>query len=289
MAGAAAGLLAISVMSVSVLGGSAPPSPETSDPGPASTAADLIIPPPAQAQVSVPAPEPVPAPAPAAPAPPSPAAPRPAPAPSSAARATGGSVADKGAAALAMVRYPIDQTGFRVVFEGERSGVLGLTSAGRRTITVYVRSSQSVGAVARVLAHEVGHAVDFSFTTEAERSQYRAIRGIGDASWFSACDSCSDYASPAGDFAEVFAYWLMGEGPFLSTVAGRPTSAQLQQLGPIFAPSPPPPAPVTTTTTTPPTTAAPTTTTTTPPATWSWPYWPQQGTSGTPYPWSPRR
>ena len=301
LAGAGAGILALTLVATAGFSGTA----EKAATRPLATTTTTTMPLPAvvtppveaQAQVSVPVPSTAAPPAARAAADPAPKA-----APPAAGRSTAGSAAEKGAAALALVRYPIDQTGFRVVFEGERSGMLGLTSQGSRTITIYVRGGQSIAAVARVLAHEVGHAVDFSFTTEAERSQYRSIRGIGGSSWYSACSSCSDYASPAGDFAEVFAYWLLGDGTFLSTVAGRPTASQLTQLGPIFSPSPmAAPAP-TTTTTTPPVTAPPTTTTTAPPTTtWPYPWWPTSGsdtggtgTGGTgtgtsPYPWWPRR
>lgn len=300
LAGAGAGLLTLTVVAASVMSttpdkaASRPASPMTTT----TTAPLATAPPPvAQAQVSVPIPTTV-TPTRAA-RPPAAAAPARAAAPSSG--STAGGPAEKGAAALALVHYPIDQTGFKVVFEGPRSGVLGLTSTGSHTITIYVRSSQSVAAVAHVLAHETGHAVDIAFTTDAERSQYRTIRGLGNQSWYSSCDSCADYNTPAGDFAEVFAYWLMGGGPFLSTAAGTPTASQLAALGPIFAPSPmaPPATVATTTTTTPPVTAAPTTTTTTPQSfTWTWPM-PGSGTgSGTgtgtggmtyPYPWVPRR
>src|SRR5687768_1386032 len=66
----------------------------------------------------------------------------------------------KGAAALAMISYPIERTGFSVVFAGPRKGYLGLTEAVPRRITVFVRDTQSVADVARILSHELGHVVD---------------------------------------------------------------------------------------------------------------------------------
>ncbi|HET7489319.1 MAG TPA: hypothetical protein VFJ85_15415 [Acidimicrobiales bacterium] len=281
---AGAGLLALTLAATAVLSGPPPQAAEHPTTTTAPRAATASPPVQGQAQVSLPVLTTV--------APPrahaTPAAPVRTAAPPAAGRSTAGSPAEKGAAALALVHYPIDQTGFRVTFEGERQGILGMTFLGSRTITVYVRSSQSVGAVARVLAHEVGHAVDASFTTEAERSQYRAIRGIGGGSWYSDCTDCSDYGSPSGDFAEVFAYWLLGDGTFLSTMAGKPTASQLAQLGPIFAPSPQ--APAVTTTTTPPVTAPPTTTTTKPAAQWQWSSsWTSGTGSSSPYPYQPRR
>ena len=51
--------------------------------------------------------------------------------------------------------------------------------------------------------------------------------------WFG-CDECSDYATPAGDFAEVFEYWLLGPGDFRSQMGPPPSSEQLELLSHLF-------------------------------------------------------
>ena len=85
-----------------------------------------------------------------------------------------------------------------------------------------------------MLGHEIGHAVDFTMTTDAERAEYRRIRGLDDRAWYPSCNGCSDYASPVGDWAETFAFWLLGDGSFASQLALKPTAAQLTALTPIF-------------------------------------------------------
>jgi hypothetical protein len=142
----------------------------------------------------------------------------------------------KGAAALDLVDYPVEKTGYTVVFAGARPGYLGLTEPPARRITIFVRPEQTVAEVAHVLGHELGHVVDLTLTTPEERLQYRLIRGLDPhRSWFPSCDGCTDYAFPAGDFAETFAIWLVGEGTSRSTMAGPPTAAQLAQLDAIFS------------------------------------------------------
>ena len=143
-------------------------------------------------------------------------------------------IEQRGAAALALVPFPVERTGYRMVFEGHRDGYLGLTSTVQKTITIYIRSSQSTRDIAKVIAHEVGHAVDVEFTTETERSLYRQIRGIDSRSWYPSCSGCTDYDSPAGDFAETFAVAMVGDLNFLSRVAPAPTAAQLGALASIF-------------------------------------------------------
>lgn len=149
--------------------------------------------------------------------------------------ATPGTVEQRGAAALALIDYPWQRTGYSVAFGGPNEGLMGLTEGGRKLITIYVRPGQSARSIAWVLAHEIGHAVDFTMTTDAERAAYRRIRGLDDRPWYPTCRGCSDYTSPAGDWAETFAAWLLGDGPFASQVGSRPTAAQLNALTPLFA------------------------------------------------------
>ena len=174
---------------------------------------------------------------------------------------TPGTVEERGAAALALIKYPWERTGYSIAFTGPNDGLLGLTDPNRKQITIYVRPAQSTTDIARVLGHEIGHSVDFTMTTDAERADYRRIRGLDDRPWYPGCSGCSDYASPVGDWAETFAYWLLGEGSFASTLRSRPTAAQLTALTPIFTANAAA-APSSTSTTKPP---APTTTVTTAP------------------------
>lgn len=146
--------------------------------------------------------------------------------------------ADRSAAALSMIDYDWQGTGYTIDFAGGRSGLLGATSVADRTITIYVRDDEPVAQIAHILAHELGHAVDLAYTTPEEREQYRAIRGLGSVPWYPTCSACTDYATPAGDFAETFAYWLLGPTEFRSTIAPPPDADQLAALSVVFAPSP---------------------------------------------------
>jgi hypothetical protein len=182
-----------------------------------------------------------------------------------------GTIESRGAAALALVDYPWKRTGYSIVFTGPNPNLLGLTEPSRKQITIYLRPTQSTGDIIHVLGHEIAHAVDFTMTNDAERAEYRRIRGLDDDTpWYPTCGLCPDYRFPVGDWAETFAYWLLG-GSFNSQLGGRPTPAQLAALKPIFAAD----AAVAPTTTT--TRPSATTTTTarpggTPPVYWYW-YW----------------
>lgn len=213
-----------------------------------------------------PEPEDPPAPSPLPQAAPTTAAPR--PRATTATTAPPPSIESRGQAALALITYPWARTGFSVVFTGPRDGMLGLTSTSTRTITIYVRDGESTAEIARTLAHEIGHAVDIAFNAPSDRAAYRVIRGLGSESWYPDCNACSDYAWPAGDWAETFAWWLLGPGTFESTIAGPPTAAQLAALTPLFSA----PSAVEATTTTSTSTSSTTTTSTT---TWAPP--PQTG------------
>ena len=179
---------------------------------------------------------------------------KPAPKPTTTTTAPG-TIESRGAAALARVNYPWQRTGYSVVFAGPNPNLLGLTEPSSKQITIYLRPTQTTDDITHVLGHEIAHAVDFTMTTDAERAEYRRIRGLDkNMSWYPTCGLCADYRFPVGDWAETFSYWLLG-GSFNSQLAGKPTPAQLAALKPLFtadaAPAP------TTTTTRPPTTPAP--------------------------------
>jgi hypothetical protein len=223
---------------------------------PAILALPLVPPAPAAARVLEPAVEAAPVPAPAEPAPPlaepvpveptaepvvpepvasspapvpaAPLRPGPPPAPDSEARAR---------AALDALDYPWQELGYRIRFEAHPGGsTAGLTDPATRTITVYVRPTQSDLSLRATIAHEIGHAVDIVTGSDAQRAAYLERRGLpADTEWFP-CDRCDDLESGAGDWAEVFAYWLVGPGDFRSRLAGPPSDEVLARLVPLFRP-----------------------------------------------------
>jgi hypothetical protein len=148
--------------------------------------------------------------------------------------ATAASYLTRGRRIYSSFHYDLGRLGFRVVFKPASQGLLGLTDSRARTITIYVRSTESDVVLAHSIGHEMGHALDFSRGSSAKSQLYLTIRHLSPSlDWFG-CNSCSDYATPAGDWAEVFAQWLAGPGDFRSQLAGPPTSGQLVLLGPLF-------------------------------------------------------
>jgi hypothetical protein len=146
-------------------------------------------------------------------------------------------VQQRGEAALALIGYPWQSLGYAIEFDGDRAGLLGETNEGTQVISIYVRARESRDTLARTIAHEIGHALDFTRTTDAERAAFIAIRGYDAsiATW-SGCNECNDFATAAGDWAETFQYWLLGDGQFLSQMGPKPSAEQLAQLGSLFAP-----------------------------------------------------
>ncbi len=137
---------------------------------------------------------------------------------------------------LGTLRYDWAALGYTVSFLPGQRGWLGLTNPHTKEISVYVRSGQTDQQLLVTLAHEIGHAVDFTYTTFARQAEYLALRGIAPSSVWLPCEYCSDYDSPAGDFAEVFAVWLVGSQDFLSRMAPRPSAVELAVLQHLFLP-----------------------------------------------------
>ncbi len=139
-----------------------------------------------------------------------------------------------GRAALEMIDYPWQDLGWEIRFRPARAGYLGLAVGPKRRIDIFVRPDHSVTDVAHTVAHELGHAVDLTYGSEYRRSEYQRMRGLSpDADWFG-CDACSDYATPAGDFAEVFEYWLLGGADFRSRLGGPPDAETLEHISTLF-------------------------------------------------------
>ena len=142
--------------------------------------------------------------------------------------------AQRGADALASLDFPYRALGYRIVFAAGRSGELGVTNSRLRRITIFVREGQSDLSLRATVAHELGHALDFSYGSEDRHRRYRDIRGLAGGSWYP-CSRCDDLASPAGDFAEVFAASLVGGGDFRSRLVGPPSTGQLRALADLLA------------------------------------------------------
>lgn len=92
---------------------------------------------------------------------------------------------------------------------------------------MFTKPSDSPEQIADYLAHEIGHAMDFTHLTNAERDRWRQARGIS-APWHQ-INGYGDFESGGGDFAEAFKVAVHG-GTSRSRVAGQPTPAQLTLL-----------------------------------------------------------
>ena len=176
-------------------------------------------------------------PAAARPAAPAPARPAAAPAAPAAGLCSGaGWQARRGAAALASLRGGAARTGFRVEFAPARKGYMGLTHLRERRIELFVRPCgvQSDELLRHVAAHELGHAYDTTHGTSASRAAWMAARGIPASTPWYGCSGCTDFATPAGDFAEVYAQWARGASSNRSQLAGDVPPAQLAALASRF-------------------------------------------------------
>ena len=137
---------------------------------------------------------------------------------------------DRKQAVLALIRYPWEDLGFSIVFMGSRLGYRAMTLTARRRIEVYARPGDGLMQQAYDLSHELGHAFDLKNNNEERRRKWRELRGIDSSiPWFG-CDACPDYATPAGDFAETFAFLLLGPGNFHSVMAPAPKADQILEL-----------------------------------------------------------
>jgi hypothetical protein len=123
--------------------------------------------------------------------------------------------------AQALVSVTPAQLGYRLVVAGARPGVRAQTDRATRTITLYVAPHAVAHRLAHDLAHELGHAYDDRHMTPSLRQAYLRRRGVPQARWFPG-GQLSDYATGAGDFAEVFALCHAASPEFRSVLAPRP-------------------------------------------------------------------
>jgi hypothetical protein len=123
--------------------------------------------------------------------------------------------------AQALVSVTPQQLGWRLRVAGPLAGVRGRADTTTKTITLYVGAHAAAHQVAHDLGHEIGHAFDAERLSAAERAAYLRGRGVPEASWWPA-GQASDYASGAGDFAEVFALCHAVSPEYRSRIAVRP-------------------------------------------------------------------
>lgn len=147
-----------------------------------------------------------------------------------------GTPQERGQVALESLPYPYAELGVTFSFQAYRGGLLGQYNPRSRHISIYVKRTQSQQGLRVTLAHELGHALDDRVNSVVSRKAYLQARGLSTSTPWLPCLACSDYASGAGDFAEVFALWVAGRGDFRSRLAGEPTAEGLRRLAPFFQP-----------------------------------------------------
>jgi hypothetical protein len=138
--------------------------------------------------------------------------------------------------AMATLRDNGQRSGVSVSFLGAKTGYLGLTYPERHHVDVFVRScsAESFTLLRHVMSHEMGHAYDAAHMTPALREAYKAMRGIpASTPWFG-CNYCTDFATPAGDFAETYSQWQRGTFDSRTKIAPMPDATQLAAIAAAF-------------------------------------------------------
>ncbi|MBV8161853.1 MAG: hypothetical protein JO265_13095 [Acidimicrobiia bacterium] len=139
----------------------------------------------------------------------------------------------RGAEALELIHYPWQQLGYSITFLGPRPGLLGGTIPAQREILAFVRPDESTQLLAHIVAHELGHAIDKTYNNDARRQLWLRLRGVSTSEpWFT-CYACPDFATGSGDFAETFAYSMVGDFDH-SQLTPFPDAAMLARLSPLF-------------------------------------------------------
>ena len=132
--------------------------------------------------------------------------------------------------ALDLIQIPWHDLGYDVVFMPPRPGFRAMTYPTQHRIEIYARPDDDLDLLAYDIAHELGHAFDLTYNTSETRKKWMRLRGIKPSTPWFGCDRCSDYNTPAGDFAETFALLLRGPKYFRSRIAPRPTPEQIPAL-----------------------------------------------------------
>jgi len=137
---------------------------------------------------------------------------------------------DRKQTVLSLIHYPWEDLGFNIVFMGSRSGYRAMTLTARRRIEIYVRPGEGEIRQAYDLAHELGHAFDLKYNDDERHRKWCELRGIKPSTPWYGCNACPDYNTPAGDFAETFAFLLLGPGNYHSVIAPLPKPDQISEL-----------------------------------------------------------
>jgi hypothetical protein len=136
--------------------------------------------------------------------------------------------------ALSFIEFPWQELNYEIVFLPARVGFRAMTFRKTHTIEVYLRPQDDTRLVAYDIAHELGHAIDLTYNTQDSRERWMKSRGIDPATPWFGCNECSDFSTPAGDFAETFALLLLGPDYFAGRLAPRPTADQTSALRAFF-------------------------------------------------------
>ncbi len=137
------------------------------------------------------------------------------------------------ARALGLVRFdwPSHLPGWELRFVEARPGLRGMAFPDRAVIEVYVRASDTPEGLAHVIAHELGHAVDVTHLSQAQRSAWLAARGLPPRTlWFPTATGAADFATGAGDFAESFAWVHAPVGRWRGDLGPPPNRVQVALL-----------------------------------------------------------
>lgn len=137
-------------------------------------------------------------------------------------------------AALALIGFPWQKLKFQIVFMPPRHGFRAMIFPDKHRIEVYARPQDDTRLLAYDIAHELGHAIDVTRNTSETRKKWMKSRGINPATPWFGCNRCSDYSTPAGDFAETFALLLLGPGHFEGRIAPSPNANQIPELSSFF-------------------------------------------------------
>ncbi len=136
-----------------------------------------------------------------------------------------------GLAALDQISYPWASMlpAWTIEFTEPNDELFGLTHTRDERIEIFVRPDQTVEQLAHVIAHELGHAVDVTLNDGDDRRAWQDARSVGAAEWWPGSGT-TDFATGAGDFAESFAAWQVGEAGFRSEIGDVPTDAQIELM-----------------------------------------------------------